>query len=492
MKTNLSTLTLLSLLFIPAFNFAQLASNVDFEFDSDVTSEVLKSASVNNAVNYSEVFNTSAFIKPYMKPTKLAGGVNSQYPELGALVSPDGKTLYFSRYQDPNNTAGVNDEEDIWYAEWNETTNTWGEAKNIGAPLNNKYPNYINSISPDGNTLLLGNTYLANGKMANGLSLSHKTAEGWSFPQEIKIDGTHKNTNWAGSHLSSNQKVLLLAYEQNKNTFGARDLYVSFIKADNTWSKPINLGATINTKGTESSPFLAADDSTLYFTTDGIPGYGGNDIYVTRRLDDSWQKWTTPKNLGPIVNTESHQSFFSVNNGNIYFSSEAGTEGDLDLFMLTLPEPAENTNNVKQPTTIFAGIDENAGTNNNITAIEAILNSEMSSSIVFFDFDKADLKKSSLYELNRLATILKEHPEMIIEIVGHTDSYGSSRYNNYLSQKRTSAICSYFKNQSFINETRLVVRNLGETMPVAGNETKDGRKLNRRVELKLKIKSLLD
>lgn len=484
MKTNL---TLLSLLLIPAFNFAQFASNIEIDFDSEYS----PSAGATT-VNYSELFNNSTFIKSYMKPTKLEGNVNSQYPELGALVSNDGKTLYFSRYQDPNNIAGVKDEEDIWYAEWNETTNSWGEAKNIGAPLNNKYPNYINSISPDGNTLLLGNTYLANGKMANGLSLSHKTAEGWSFPTEIKIEGTNKHTNWAGSHLSASQKVLLLAHEQNKNTFGGRDLYVSFIKADNTWSKPINLGATINTKGSETSPFLAADDSTLYFTTDGIAGYGGNDIYVTRRLDDSWQKWTTPKNLGPVVNTDSHQSFFSVSNGNIYFSSEAEGDGNLDLFMLTLPDHFKNTNNdVKVPTTIFAGIDENAGANST-EGLEAILNSEMSSSTVLFDFDKAELKKSTVYELNRLAKIMSEHPEMVIEIVGHTDSYGSSRYNSYLSQKRTSAIVYYFKNQSDINDSRLIVRNLGETMPVAGNETKEGRKLNRRVEMKLKIKSLLD
>ncbi len=483
MKTNL---TLLSLLLIPAFNFAQFASNIEIDFDSEYS----PSAGATT-VNYSELFNNSTFIKSYMKPTKLEGGVNSQYPELGALVSPDGKTLYFSRYQDPNNIAGVKDEEDIWYAEWNETTNSWGEAKNIGAPLNNKYPNYINSISPDGNTLLLGNTYLANGKMANGLSLSHKTAEGWSFPTEIKIEGTNKNTNWAGSFLSANQKVLLLAYEQNKNTFGERDLYVSFIKEDNTWSKPINLGATINTKGMESSPFLAADDSTLYFTTDGIAGYGGNDIYVTRRLDDSWQKWTTPKNLGPVVNTDSHQSFFSVSNGNIYFSSEAEGDGNLDLFKLTLPDHFKNSSDVKVPATIFAGIDENAGINNT-NVLESILNSEMSSSTVLFDFDRSDLKKSTIYELNRLSKLMNEHPELVMEIIGHTDSYGSSRYNSYLSQKRTSAIAYYLKSQSDISDTRLIIRNLGETMPIAENTTENGRKLNRRVEMKLKVKSLLD
>ncbi len=484
MKTNL---TLLSLLLIPAFNFAQFASNIEIEFDSEYSPSVGATT-----VNYSELFNSSTFIKSYMKPTKLEGGVNSQYPELGALVSPDGKTLYFSRYQDPNNIAGVKDEEDIWYAEWNETTMAWGEAKNIGAPLNNKYPNYINSISPDGNTLLLGNSYLANGKMANGLSLSHKTAQGWSFPTEIKIEGATKHTNWAGSHLSANQKVLLLAYEQNKNTFGERDLYVSFIKTNNTWSKPVNLGATINTRGTESSPFLAADDSTLYFTTDGIEGYGGNDIYVTRRLDDSWQKWTTPKNLGPVVNTDSHQSFFSVSNGNIYFSSEADGDGNLDMFMLTLPEHYKNTSEVKIPATIFAGIDEAGGANEDTSIVESILNSEMSSSVVFFDFDKANLTKSTVYELNRLTKLLKEHPEMVVEIVGHTDSYGTARYNSYLSQKRTTAIAYYFKNQSDINEARLIVRNLGETTPTAENETKAGRRLNRRVEMKLKIKSLLD
>lgn len=483
MKIKLNTPTLLSLVFVPAFNFAQLASNIEIDFDSDYSP-----SGAATTVNYTNLFNNSAFIKPHMKATKLPGGVNSQYPEIGAVVSPDGKTLYFSRYKDPNNIAGIKDEEDIWYAEWDETTQGWGEAKNIGAPLNNKYPNYINSVSADGNTLLLGNKYLANGKMANGLSLSRRTSLGWSFPEEIKIDGVGKNINWAGSHLSKSEKFLLLAYEQNKNTFGDRDLYVSFIKTDNTWSKPINLGATINTKSTESSPFLADDDSTLYFTSDGSYGFGGNDIYVTRRLDDTWQKWTEPRNLGPIINSESDQSFFSVNNGNIFFSSEGQTAGDLDMFTLSLPESTENMNDIKLQTTIFAGIDGNS----NSKLVESILNSDMSLSVVFFDFNKSDLKRSTIYELNRLSRLLQDHPEMVLEIVGHTDSFGSSEYNNYLSQKRTSAIVYYLKNQSDINERRLVVKNLGETAPSAGNETEEGRKLNRRVEMKLKIKSLLD
>lgn len=489
MKNNCYIITLCGLLVIPTFSFAQFASNKDLDFDDDNTSEILTNHTFAISVNYSELFNNSTFINPYMKPTKLSGGVNSQYPELGALVSPDGKTLYFSRYRDSNNIGGINDDEDIWFAEWDETANAWGKAKNIGEPLNNKYPNYINSISPDGNTILLGNRYLNNGKMDNGLSLSHRTADGWSFPTNIKIEGTTKNTDWAGSYLSKNQTVLLLAYEQNKNTFGQRDLYVSFIKNDNTWSQPINLGATINTKGMESSPFLAVDDSTLYFTTDGTPGYGGNDIYVTRRLDETWQNWTTPKNLGPIVNTNNYQSFFSISKDNIYFSSEGDTQGNLDLFTLTLPKIPENTNSVKIPTTIFAGINEDPtkdiSSNNTLTGSGLLL------STVYFDFNKYDLKKVTIYELERVATLLNNSPEMQLEITGHTDNIGSKNYNNYLSQKRTSAILYYLKNQANINEKRIHIKNQGETKPFANNNTKNGRKLNRRVEINIK-KTLVD
>ncbi|MBA3680627.1 MAG: OmpA family protein [Bacteroidetes bacterium] len=280
----------------------------------------------------------SDIVKSGMIATKLTGGVNSAYPEMGPLVSPDGNTLYFSRYRDPANVGGKDDDEDIWYAEWDNKANTWGPAKNIGEPLNNKFPNFINSISPDGNTILLGNAYSVDGSMRQGVSMSHRTPTGWSFPQTIQIDDDFNNSEFVAYYLSNSQKYLLMAKEIKKDTYGKLDIYVSTMKEDSTWTKPLNLGHQVNSRGTESAPFLAADDRTLYYTSDGLTGYGGSDVYMTRRLDDTWTNWSIPENLGPKVNTSHDESFFTVSaSGNkVYFTTESETAGDYDLYSLAL------------------------------------------------------------------------------------------------------------------------------------------------------------
>jgi OOP family OmpA-OmpF porin len=92
--------------------------------------------------------------------------VNSIYNELKPLVTPDGKTLLFSRQYHPGNTGGEEDPEDIWFAQWDESKGEWMEAENMGAPLNTMGPNYISSITPDGNTVIitLGNRYTKTAK----------------------------------------------------------------------------------------------------------------------------------------------------------------------------------------------------------------------------------------------------------------------------------------------------------------------------------------
>jgi outer membrane protein OmpA-like peptidoglycan-associated protein len=120
------------------------------------------------------------------------------------------------------------------------------------------------------------------------------------------------------------------------------------------------------------------------------------------------------------------------------------------------------------------------------------LNYDMGTSVVFYDFNSSELKKTTIYELARISKILNEFPSMQIEISGHTDNIGSDRYNQQLSQKRTDAILLYFKYQSNINEKRIIIKNYGETMPIANNETEKGRELNRRVEISFKTKLLVN
>lgn len=268
--------------------------------------------------------------------------VNSDVNELNPILSPDGKTLYFSRSNHPDNSGGKKDKEDIWYSELG-ADGKWQLAKNAGAPLNNEYPNFVSSISsttPDGKSviMLLGNKYDEKGdsKLA-GVSMSSNVGGNWTKPVALKIEDDYNFHEKANYFLANNRKTLLMSV-QREDTRGDRDLYVSFMRADSSWSRPLNLGAVVNTAGEESAPFLALDDKTLYFSSNGFSGYGGTDIYVSKRLDDTWTNWSEPENLGPDINSPKEDLFFNIPANSEYaYYSRGVSDNNTDIFRIKLP-----------------------------------------------------------------------------------------------------------------------------------------------------------
>jgi OOP family OmpA-OmpF porin len=267
--------------------------------------------------------------------------VNSEYGELNPLLSPDGKTLYFSRKNHPGNVGGVNDKEDIWYSEL-DSSGHWMIAKNMGAKFNNESPNFVNSIqavTPDGRTavMLVGNKYMPNGKMLAGVSVSSNVGGSWSAPVALNIKNDYNFNDKANYFMTNNRKTLILSVER-EDSQGDRDLYVSFMQDDSIWTEPLNLGNVLNTANEESAPFLAADDKTLYFSSKGYSGYGGSDIYVSRRLDDSWTSWSDPENLGPEINSPLEDLYFNIPAASEYaYYSRGVSENNSDIFRVKLP-----------------------------------------------------------------------------------------------------------------------------------------------------------
>jgi OOP family OmpA-OmpF porin len=267
--------------------------------------------------------------------------VNSEFSELNPLLSPDGKTLYFSRKNHPQNIGGTKDSEDIWYSELDENGN-WSLAKNMGPMFNNSEPNFINSIqsvSPDGRSavMLLGNKYLPNGKMQAGVSISSNVNGVWTKPVPLKIQNDYNFSEKANYFLTNNRKTLIMSVER-EDSYGDRDLYVSFMREDSTWTEPLNLGDVINTAAEESAPFLAADDKTLYFSSNGFSGYGLNDIYASTRLDDTWTNWSEPENLGPEINSPLEDLFFNIPASSDYaYYSRGPSEDKMDIYRVKMP-----------------------------------------------------------------------------------------------------------------------------------------------------------
>jgi outer membrane protein OmpA-like peptidoglycan-associated protein len=292
-------------------------------------SKVPVSVSVDVATGISEIITLE----------KLDNTVNSEYRETRPLVSPDGKILYFSRKNHPENVGGIADPEDIWYAEFDQLLKDWDEAKNIGSPLNNTGANYISSISPDGNsmTVILGNQYQKNEKMKPGVSISTRTSTGWSKPLPLDIVNPFIENNDGDYFLAQNRQILIFAVERF-DSYGNKDIYISFQMADGRWTEPLNLGDDINTASNENAPFLASDNETLYFSSGGYSGFGGSDIFISRRLDESWQNWTTPENLGDQINSAEDDIFFNIPpSGQYAYFSRGNTAYDADIYRVQLP-----------------------------------------------------------------------------------------------------------------------------------------------------------
>jgi outer membrane protein OmpA-like peptidoglycan-associated protein len=275
--------------------------------------------------------------------------VNTPYTEIKPVISSDGKTLFFARQGHPGNVGGAGDPQDVWFSKLlNPEKQTWSEARNLERPVNNGDPNGVASVSPDGNTILLINTYNPDGTVSpGGASLSTRTKTGWSPPVKLNILNYYNNSKRNVDYFLCNSGRILLMSVQRDDGMGDLDLYVSFLQKFGVWSKPLNLGPVINTGKADFAPFMAADEKTLYFASEGHKGYGKSDIFYTKRLDDTWQNWSKPLNLGPVVNTPDWDAYYTLSAAadHAYLVSDRnGTEKSRDIFRIALvpefrPEP---------------------------------------------------------------------------------------------------------------------------------------------------------
>lgn len=293
----------------------------------------------NNAPIRTKV-NTLKYSEAVSKAENLGRQVNSRYIERLPIISPDGNTLYFARKNHPDNIINKRNEvkDDIWISNKN-YNGSWGMAQHGGSVLNNDLHNFVIAISPDNNQLYVASAYKNYKK--DGVAVSKRKRGRWTEPKNLKIKNMYNRSRFAGYHVSMDGKILLMAVERD-DTEGDRDLYVSFKQGDGDWTEPMNLGNIINSVGMESSVFLAADNRTIYFSSNGFAGYGGLDMYVSRRLDNTWQNWSTPQNLGNEINTPGNDYNYTIpaSGDYAYFSSDYMSYGQSDLFRIRLPREA--------------------------------------------------------------------------------------------------------------------------------------------------------
>ncbi|QKG54046.1 PD40 domain-containing protein [Hymenobacter sp. BRD67] len=282
----------------------------------------------------------------------LGPNINSRYVDTHPVISPDGRTMFFARQGHPGNVGGSRDPQDIWYSKLTSGKNqTWSPARNLGSPPNGpEDPNGLASVSANGQVALLIGVYVDGFMEPKGFSTSRHSPGGWSVPQKVQIDNyRNDDKEHLDGFLATSGKALLMAVERPEGQ-GGQDIFVSFPKPTPVgeqydpkkpvqWTKPISLGPTINTPGADFAPFLASDNKTLYFASDGHGGYGKSDIFYSKRLDSTWTHWSVPRNMGPVVNSPDFDAYYTVSaaGDNAYLvSSRNGTDGSKDIFRIAL------------------------------------------------------------------------------------------------------------------------------------------------------------
>lgn len=265
--------------------------------------------------------------------------VNTGYHEGAPVVSPDGKRLYFFIHNHPENHFGKENSQDIWYSTLDEN-GEWSQAKHIGKPLNDHQANQVFTALGDGRLFIRG----GKGKNKEGFSFTRRLGENdWADPEEVDVENfknLHKG-KFYGATLSSDAEYMIIYLSEKENS-SFSDLYMSRRLENGKYSTPVKLADNINTGRDEFAPFIAPDDKTLYFSSNRKDmGEGSSDLYMTKRLDDTWLNWSDPENLGRPLNTSAFDAYMSVDSeGNVYTAQSGRTidGGNLDIFHLQLKD----------------------------------------------------------------------------------------------------------------------------------------------------------
>ena len=278
----------------------------------------------------------------YPLAVKLPGNINSSQEEIRPSLSADGKALYFSRQHYPFNLSAVFSYEEIWCSTYDESTKMWKEPVNIGPPIKNFGPYSITFIKINSDTILIANEFRNNGEVQEGISMSTRENGDWSFLQPVgTVD--MDSVKLLQPQISCEKDSPVMISSRKSDSYGKLDIYV-ILKDKNGIIRTINLGPVVNTREDESSPFLSYDNKTLYFASKGHAGYGGYDIFVSQRLDDTWQHWTIPENLGPSVNTDNDEEFYTFRaDGQFAYFTRQTSNRNSDIYQIAIPSRQQLT-----------------------------------------------------------------------------------------------------------------------------------------------------
>ena len=485
------------------------------------------------AIDYAHAHNTADYT---FNPQNMGDSINTAVSEYYPTITIDGNKLIYTRR--------VNNYNEDFY-ESDHINGSWSKSISLPGNINTNQNEGAQNISQDGQWLIFTGCNFPEGHGSCDLYISYLTAEGWSTPENL---GDSINTeDWESAPSLSPDKRDLYFASRRDGGYGGSDIYVSHRLLNGHWSAAENLGPTINTVGDEGTPFIHADNQSLYFTSSGHPGYGGDDLFLSRKgPDGAWQK---PENLGYPINTIENEGslVISADGKTAYYASDrADSRGGLDLYtfqlrsdirpaqtlwvkgkvfdkitrkglpssvaltdlstrriisklqtdetgnyLITLPKGKDYAFNVQRKGYLFfsenfplSGEQGDTAYNIDIPLQPIEANAVLVLKNIFFDLNKFELKPESQVELDEVVRLLKDNPTVKVQINGHTDNSGKTTDNLTLSENRARSVMAYLVSKG-INAGRLSAKGWGDTQPISDNTTAEGRAQNRRTELKV-------
>lgn len=495
---------------------------------------------------YRELFKNPVPYNPVM-----VKGASTKDDEYLPMLSPDNQFLFYTRKSmvDTKSIYGEQEKE-LFIQSRKKYDGSYSQGIPMPTPFNKGSYQGGSSISVDNKLLfitIVSPTATRSGRMFSNGDIYYAEFRGGSWG-ELKSIGRHINgeLTWEGQpSISADNKTLYFASARGEDNYGGMDLYKVERQANGSWGNPINLGPKINSPGNEKSPFMHSDSYTLYFSSDGHPGVGGQDIYFSRV--DEFGEFKTPVNIGVPINTEEDEHGFMVSTDGKYgyFSSNISNEG-LDIFNFELPEYAQPkevvflkgsieskdpdaakgmkielknmaTNKVtegvvdeetgdyvavisateKEDVMMMAKKNGYAFTSQYINSDKDVVGKPMRSAPMKFNpieegetyqinnvnfaTDSYELNTQVINILSEFIEFLESNPGVRVAIHGHTDNVGNVNENLLLSENRAKAVYNYLIIED-IAPDRLEYKGFGSSKPVASNSTTEGRAKNRRTE----------
>ncbi len=487
------------------------------------------------------------------EPKNLGPNVNSADPEYYPCITADDGTLMFTRRVKAPEIPVYGMQEDF-YVSRRDLEGNWKAAIPLPVVNTRAFNEGAGTLSPDGRFLIFTKCALEDGTYGGSLSgegscdlfISRRVGDRWGVPQNLgtPVNSSHWETQ--PSLASDGRTLYYIRGSVARDGIKSMDIWTTTMADDGTWSKPVKLGDQVNTPYQEESVQIHPDGHTLYFSSNGHPGFGGLDIFMSRKQDDG--SWGPALNLGYPINTSADENSILVDAiGRLaYFASDrAGGEGDLDLYSFPLYEEARplavsyirgqvydaatqapveadvqlfdlKTGNLAtgaysdpksgeflvclpagRSYALNATADGYLFYSENYDVAEGDLKEPLSLDVplgklatgstialrnIFFNTASYELLPTSNAELDKLVKLMKANPTLRIELGGHTDNVGADAANLTLSQQRANAVRDHVVAQG-VDGARITAKGYGETNPVATNDTEAGRALNRRTEV---------